>query len=135
MAQHRRRGAATTPAARLGRLLVALITAATATLSISPVFASVAAGGGPVAATPATPGPTKAGYSKLVDNSAVLQPAPAAGAGRRTVFVQLAGPGAAHVSADLLAKGESVAQVRLAVQARLAVIAGRSAAVSAAAAA
>ena len=125
MAHHRRQHrAATRSAVRVRRLIVTAAVVLTAAVSAGSPAAAVGApsansvatrSGLPVAAEAAIPGPTKPGYSKLVDNTAILQPALAAGSGRRTVFVQLAGPGAAQVSADLLAKGQSPAQVRLAV--------------------
>ncbi len=70
---------------------------------------------GPSVGQQATPGPTKPGYSRLIENTAVLQPGLAAGSGRRTVFVQLATTGAAAVSSAVLAKGQGAAAARRAV--------------------
>src|ERR1700712_2898017 len=119
---------------RAGAAAALLLTAALTVTSPVPAMAGDPVGGShPVATTPATPGPTKPGYSTLVDRSAVLQPGLAGGSARHTVFVQLADRGVAQVSAALLARGEPVADVRLAVTQARAAIGLRSAAVSAAA--
>ena len=86
-----------------------------------------------MADTTAMPGPTKPGYSKLVDRSAVVLPALTAGTARHTVFVQFGVSGAADVYQAAVAHGESTAGVTAAVSGRRAVITTLAAAVSAAA--
>ncbi len=122
------------PAARrCGAAVVLLLTAALALVAPAPVMATDPVGGSLPPVTAATPGPVKPGYSTLVNRSAVLQPVLADGSARHTVFVRLAGEGVAELSAGLLAKGESGADVRLAVTRARATIGLRSVAVAAAA--
>jgi len=112
--------------------IVALLTAASAVgMPVAAAAAQPAEASRPVATVPATPGPIKPGYSKLVENTAVVQPTSAAAGDRHTVFVRLGGQGAAWVSADLLAKGAGAAEVQGAVRARLAAVSARARAVSA----
>ena len=81
----------------------------------------------------AVPGPTKPGYSKLVDTTAVLQPALGAAAGRSTVFVRFRTAGAAAVSAQAAAKNLAPEAIRRAVTMQRITIGAQAAEVSAAA--
>ncbi|SDO23853.1 PA domain-containing protein [Nakamurella panacisegetis] len=89
----------------------------------------------PVADAPAQPGPMKPGYSNLTARNAVLQPTLAAGSGEHTVFVQLPMAGAADVYDSARARGESTAQVSVAVAGARSAISALAASVSATAAA
>lgn len=81
----------------------------------------------------AAPGPTKPGYSKLVDNTAVLQPVLARASGPSTVFVQLRTAGAAAVADAGLARNLPPAAIRRAVIVHRSGIAALSTEISAAA--
>jgi subtilisin family serine protease len=100
------------------RLLAAVTVVITASVLGSPRASAVDPTGvaGPAVGALAAPGPTKTGYSKLIQDNAVLQPGLAAGSGRHTVFVQLATRGAAAVSAAALARNQGAAAANRAVQ-------------------
>ena len=134
MSRHRPHRSAGRGIAAVRRRLAALLTVSVALVVAWPASATATVptpGDHPVAGSPAIPGPTKPGYSTLVNHSAVLQPALENGSTRRTVFVQLADQGVAQVSAALLARGEPAAVVRLAVVRARTAIGAQAAAVAA----
>ena len=76
----------------------------------------------PVTSVAAGAGPIKPGYSRLVNFSAVLQPALAVGDAPRAVFVQLAAVAAAQQWSSSLARGATPASAAAAVRAQRQVV-------------